>query len=234
MIWKIPEMWKGGECWIIGGGPSVPRMFGVPESVIESVQNKVATLGAYSPYLSALHDKHVIGVNTAYLYGDWVDVVVFGDSQFYLEHAKRLLNFKGIKVSSHPRVHSRHPGIYHIKFTPLDTSHPVGLTDKRGHVSWNKHSGSGAINLAYHFGAKRIYLLGFDMKLDVNGKSHSHAEYFREGLPKFGKNLPYDRHLAAYPKIAADAERLGLEIINVNDDSAITQFPIVTNIKEVL
>lgn len=229
MVWKVPEMWKGGECWILGGGPSVPRIFGVPVEIIEKVQYRELGIDAYSPYLSALHNKHIIGVNTAYLIGDWVDIVFFGDAQFYLEHKKRLIEFRGLKVSCHPRTHSRSgdPTIHNIKFTPMDTRHPDGLTDRLGHVCWNKHSGSGAINLGYHLGVKRIYLLGFDMKLDVNGKSHNHAEYFEEGMPKFGKNLPFKRHLMYYDKIAEDAKNLGIEIINVNDDSAITQFPMV-------
>ena len=35
--WFVPRMWNDGECWILGGGSSLPRQFGVPESVIEKV-----------------------------------------------------------------------------------------------------------------------------------------------------------------------------------------------------
>jgi len=221
-------MWKGGECWVIGGGPSVPRLFGVPDEIVKAVHRKELGIDAYSPYLSAIHDKHIIGVNTAYMLGDWVDVVTFGDIQFYLEHAQRLLNFRNIKVSIHERACSGQPGCHHIKYVPQDTQQPTGLTDRKYFVSWNKHSGAGAINLALHFGCKRVYLLGFDMKLDMNGKSHSHAEYFRDGFPKYGKNLPYAKHLSMYPHIARDAKRHGMEILNVNDDSAIQDLPMVS------
>jgi hypothetical protein len=226
MRWIVPDMWKDGECWIIGGGPSVPRMFGVPESTIQDVYKKRQTLAAYSPYLSALHDKHVIGVNTAYQLGDWVDIALFGDIQFYLDHSSRLLKFRNLKVSCHPRVHNGKPGVYHVKYLEQDRTKVKGLSSRVGHVGWNKHSGAVAINLAYHLGVKRVYLLGFDMRLDINGKSHSHAEYQQEGFPRNKHRVPFSGHLKAYPFIAKDAAKLKLEIINVNDNSAITQFPI--------
>jgi hypothetical protein len=227
MKWEIPNMWEDGECWIIGGGSSVPRMFGVPEDIIQDVYKKRRTLEAYSPYLSALHDKHVIGVNTAYQYGNWVDITVFGDINFYLEHTMKLLDFKNLKVSCHPRVRKGHPGVYHIKYIAQDSQKTKGLTTRKGYTAWNKHTGAVAINLAYHLGVKRVYLLGFDMQLDTNGKAHSHAEYHQEGLPIHKNRLPYDSHLSHYPYIARDAESMGLEIINVNDNTAITQFPVV-------
>ena len=227
MRWNVPDMWKDGECWIIGGGPSVPRMFGVPESTIQDVYKKRQAIAAYSPYLSALHDKHIIGVNTAYQLGNWVDIVLFGDVAFYLEHASRLLDFKNLKVCCHPRVQNGKPGVHHVKYLQQDRTKERGLSSRVGHIGWNKHSGAVAINLAYHLGVKRVYLLGFDMKLNADGKSHSHAEYHQEGLPKHRQRTPFSAHLVMYPHIAKDAQKLKLEIINVNDDSAITQFPIV-------
>ena len=220
-------MWEDGECWVIGGGSSVPRMFGVPADIIQDVYKKRKTIEAYSPYLSAIHDKHIIGVNTAYQLGSWVDIMIFGDKQFYLEHAMRLLEFKNLKVSSHSRIRNGRPGVYHVKYIAQDRQRVTGLSSTPNHVSWNKHTGATAINLAYHLGVKRVYLLGFDMKLDVNGKAHSHAEYHQEGFPIHGKRVPYTTHLATYPDIARDAKAYGLEIINVNDNTAITEFPVV-------
>ena len=73
MIWSVPRMWEEGDVWILGGGPSVPRQFGIPEKVVQDVINGISPPSVYSPYMKALHDKHVIGINVAYLIGNWID-----------------------------------------------------------------------------------------------------------------------------------------------------------------
>ena len=47
---------------------------------------------------------------------------------------------------------------------------------KRG-LRVNGNSGAGAINLAYHFGARRILLVGMDMKPGPNGEKHWHPDH---------------------------------------------------------
>ena len=74
-LWQVPKMWEGGECWIIGGGPSMPLQFGVPEDVVRGVLAGQLPFSTYSPFLSPIHDKHVIGINAAFLLGPWLDVI---------------------------------------------------------------------------------------------------------------------------------------------------------------
>ena len=88
MNWQVPRMWEGGDVWIIGGGPSITKEFGIPDNIVQGVFKKELPLSAYSPYMSFLHDKHVIGVNVAYLLGDWVDMVFFGDKGFFICEGK--------------------------------------------------------------------------------------------------------------------------------------------------
>jgi hypothetical protein len=72
MIWQVPRIWEGGDVWIIGGGPSITKEFNIPDEVVQSVLKKQSPLSVYSPYMSFLHDKHVIGINVAYMLGDWI------------------------------------------------------------------------------------------------------------------------------------------------------------------
>lgn len=225
MDWEVPKMWEGGECWIIGGGPSMPRLFGVPEEIIEAVKNRQQPMSAYSPYLSAIHDRHVIGVNAAFLLGDWVDVMVFGDGPFYVKNKDDINKFKKIKVSVNPSVEPGKKGVFYIKHLTRDGGHPYGISTRPGMVSWNKHTGGAAINLAYHFGVKRVLLLGFDMKNDTDGSSHWHGQYRLPGKPGEKQRMPFDKHLQSFRPIANDAKRYGLEILNVNPDSAIRELP---------
>jgi len=224
-MWSIPKMWEGGECWIIGGGPSMPREFGVPEDVIKGVQEDELPMSAYSPFLSAIHDKHVIGVNAAYLIGDWLDIIFFGDAGFYWENRRRLAKYGKIQASCNPNLNNNRK-VINVKFTPRDGKYPYGISKRPNRVSWNDNTGACAINLAYHLGVKRVYLLGFDMQNDPRGYSHFHVHYSRLKNGKKGGVKPqrFAKHLSAFPAIVKDAKRLNLEVINVSPESKIEGF----------
>jgi len=232
MNWQVPRIWDEGDVWIIGGGPSVPRQFGIPDEVIQSVVKGQKPPSTYSPYMSFLHDKHVIGINVAYFLGDWIDMIFFGDSQFFTRHQMGLAKFPGLKVSCHPSI-AKHSW---IKYLPRDIKHPRGISESSKMVSWNQNSGSAAIGVAAHAGAKRIMLLGFDMCLSPDANQHWHDLYGRN-VNKNDKNrqrhMPFQRHLRGFAEIAKDAKRMGIEIVNVCPESAIPQFR-KTSMKEFL
>jgi hypothetical protein len=215
-------MWAGGDVWILGGGPSVPKQFSIPESLVHAVVAGTSPPSVYSPYMSFLHDKHVIGINVAYYIGDWIDMVFFGDGSFFTKHKDNLARFPGLKVSCDPNCNK----IPWIKYLVRDTSHPKGISIKAGAVSWNCNSGSAAISVAVQAGAKRIILLGFDMSLD-NNIQHWHNMYGKPTDPKTVSKslLTFASHLSGFPVIAQDAKRLGVEIINASPNSTIPQFP---------
>jgi hypothetical protein len=228
MIWQVPHMWEEGDVWILGGGPSVPVQFGIPDEVVQKVINGTSPASVYSPYMHSLHNKHVIGINVAYLIGNWIDIVFFGDVGFFLNHQQGLADFPSLKVTCHPRG-DRYDW---IKYLAKDTSHTKGISSNPKMVSWNGNSGAAAISLAVHTGAKRIILLGFDMKLNESNMQHWHNLYNKgERLNK--KKLPFERHLRGFSAIAADAKRMGVEILNASPGSEIKEFPKYT-VKELL
>jgi len=229
MNWIIPKIWNGGDVWILGGGPSVPKQFGIPEAVIKSVTDGTSTPNVYSQYMQKLHKKHVIGINKAYTIGEWMDIIFFGDDSFFLKNQKGLAEYSGMKVSCHPIVQR----VDYVKFVQRDPEKTRGISKDPGKVSWNYNSGGAAISLAAQAGAKRIFLLGFDMQLQ-NGNMHWHNLYNRKIDPKNNKTpLPFDKHLAGFKYIAKDAKAMGIEIINICPESAIQEFPKV-NLSDVL
>jgi len=227
MIWKVPKIWQNGDVYILGGGSSVTRQFNIPDKIIQDVVNKVSKPDVYSPYMSFLHDKHVIGINVAYLIGNWIDICFFGDVSFLTRESTRLAEFPGLKVSCHPVVENYD----WIKYLPRDRR-PRGISNNPHTVCWNCNSGSAAISLAVNAGAKRIILLGFDMKLNNNGDQHWHDEYNRRGKIDIRK-IPFNKHLMGFPAISMDAKRMGVEILNASDDTEIKNFPII-NIKDLM
>ena len=194
--WIPPKIWENGTAYIIGGGPGVKAVD-----------------------LSLIHDKHVIGVNNAYLLGDWVDVGWFGDKKWLLWHRNSWKKSPCIKAScNHDREVLKHDSGW-IHF--MSRGKAAGIETAPGSIAWNRCSGSSAINLAYHLGATRIVLIGFDMH-DVDGKKNFHKDHKDNG------NAPYKKFLGCYGDIAKDAVELGVEIINATPDSALRHFPYFT------
>ena len=225
MRWNIPRIWEGGDVFIIGGGPSVPFQFGVPEDVYQDVAVGKRLPSAYSKFMKSLHGKHVVGVNNAYLIGLWIDVAFFGDHSWYLVHRMRLAKFPNLKVTCNPRFDGKTSRNDRVKFVARDREKRFGISPDPSKVAWNNNSGAAAINLAVHLGAKRIVLLGFDMK--GNGAyTHWHGSHHRNEKDATRiKSPPFRRHLKGFPTIARDAKKMGVEILNASPDSAIDVFP---------
>jgi hypothetical protein len=170
----------------------------------------------------------------AFALGDWIDMMVFGDGGFYYKNKAALNQYPRIRISVNPNIR-RKPDVVGVKHVPRDGRTPLGISKRPGFVSWNRHTGGAAINLAYHLGVERIFLLGFDMNLGKGYSQHWHSAYnsaARKG-PKDARRLPFKRHLQSFPAIARDAQELGIEILNVSKTSAIKEFKKIT-LKEAL
>lgn len=100
----------------------------------------------------------------------------------------------------------------------------TGLCDNG--LCWNGHTGAAAINLALLCGAKRLYLLGFDMKAE----DQKNPDWYRQDH-EWDKNNPavdarFDNWLGTFPAVERDRESMfpAAQIINVNDNSALDTF----------
>lgn len=223
--WKVPQMWTG-DCWIIGGGPSMSQQFGIPSGIISQVREGKLPYSTYGSYLTPLHSKNVIGTNIAFMLGEWVSALYFCDSKFFRIYKDSILAFRNLKVTCVSHLDTNlQPYTRNIKRVKRD--YKSGLSDRPDTICWNHNSGAAAINLAVLAGAKRILLLGFDMKSEGDN-SHWHNAY---GI-KTPRNA-FNRFLKHFPAIAADAKKMKVEILNVCPDSLLDVFPRVS-LKEVL
>lgn len=227
MDWVIPRMWENAEVWILGGGSSVPFQFGVPEQLVNQVIKGTVLPSVYSPYMEAIHNKHVIAINAAYLIGNWMSMIFFGDKMWFLENEEKLAKHPAVKVACHPNV--RHiTWVKHLERVD-ERVKPYGLSLNSHSVVWNGNSGAAAISVAAAAGAKRIILVGFDMFYTKSGNVHWHDLYDQSRWTKEQRLLIADsafkKHLMGFPEIAIDARIRGIEIINASPDSTITAFP---------
>jgi hypothetical protein len=221
-MWQVPKMWEGERCWILGGGVSLPKQLGVPDHIIDQVTSGELSPYVYAPWLEVLRNEHVIGVNMAYVLGDVVDVLLFGDVTFFRRFHQGIRAFQNEKVSV-ARLGRLFPEAQlGIKILKKDLRQGINIRQDEV-IRWNSHSGGAAINLAALFGVKEIYLLGFDMQADEKGRTHWHHQYTTATKPSLFKSFQ-----RSFQFIARDAKKLGIKIVNVNPDSAITQFPKVS------
>jgi len=194
-LWTVPKLWPDGECFILGGGPSLAQVD-----------------------IERLRGSRVIAVNNAYQLADWIDVLFYGDCRWLSSHERRLQYFPGLKVTVCPS-HVHKPFVRVVE----RRNSPQGLQPQPHRLAWNLSSGACAVNLAVHFGVRRIILLGYDMR-KIDGNNNWHTTHPTAGIPKHD---PYTRFLRPWPFIARDAKQMGVEIINATPGSALGEFPIV-------
>jgi len=161
----------------------------------------------------------VIAINDAWRLAPWADVLYGCDWRWWVKHGG-VPGFAGIKVSlSNSRGHlDEYPEIRLLENTGVDRLEPRPNGLRTGH-----NGGFQAINLAVHFGARRILLLGYDMKAGDGGRTHwfgDHADWPTRPTIYATAMLPHFAGLAAALRDA------GVEAINCTPDSALTVFPI--------
>jgi hypothetical protein len=98
----------------------------------------------------------------------------------------------------------------------------------QGTINVGGNAGTGAINLAVLFGARRILLVGFDMKPGPQGEKHWHADH---PAPLVQVQL-FEEWMHKMKPLARDLTKAGIEVINCTPESALTLFPMGDLAKE--
>jgi hypothetical protein len=148
-VWKPDtNSWTGQDVFILGGGPSLQGFD-----------------------FQCLVDELVIGCNDAYKFGPLVcDVCVFGDYKWFELHRKGIEKYTkegGLLVTNCPQLVNTH-----LPWLKQMGREALGL--HKDALGWNSNTGSSALNLALILGAKRVFLLGFDLGKSPDGKSNWH------------------------------------------------------------
>lgn len=163
-----------------------------------------------------LRGEPCIAITRSFERAPWADVLYFTDARFWEWYHAELSTWKGniVTAAKPARIHPTFPRMEFYKLTMAR-----GLDLRPNCLRHGNSSGYAAINLAVHLGAKRIYLLGYDMKFK-DGKSHHHGGHpVRNTETVFTKMLPF------FPSIVEPLKKHGIEVLNANPDSAIECFP---------
>ncbi len=191
----VPKKFPGETIYIIGGGPSL-KGFNFKE----------------------LSGCRTIAINKALLYHTEADVLYWTDGRFYTWFKNEVDSYKGLKFALKPG------SLYTNDIKILRKGKPYGLEEDPQTLSHGFNSGYAAINLAYHLGAKRIILLGFDMTNDGN------QTHFHDGYPTraAGNRIYEDKFLPGFKQLSSEIKNKGIDIYNASPHSRLKDFPIIT------
>lgn len=184
---SVPRLWPGETVVCVGTGPSLTQ------ADVDLCRGRA----------------RVIVVNNAYQLAPWADVLYAADEKWWTWN-KGAPTFAGLKYTIAPKRRTW-PGVVALRNTGQQglESNPEGLRT-------GLNSGYQAINLAVHFGASRVLLLGYDMTGDHYFGSHPDKT-----------RPPFAPCLRAFATLPASLAVAGVEVVNVTRRTALTVFPCV-------
>jgi hypothetical protein len=193
--YKCAPEWAGDTAYIIAGGPSVQH-----------------------EDLSVLKGRRVIVVNSSYEAHPEADVCFFGDVRWWEEHRHRqpMIRFKGRLFTASQQASG-------YRLNKLRRVYPPpGLADQPDALATQRTSLHGAMNLAVHFGVKRIVLIGADMGRGPGGQTHHHGPHKWSNKPG---NETWDIQMAQFITIVDPLELREIEVLNTSMKSRIDWWP---------
>lgn len=203
-IWSVPREWPAGtRCFVLCGGESVRAQMAIIPTL----------LGRF------------IAVKEGVLLRPNADCLMLGGERTD-DLAKPLIpRFTGtymvVRGKSTPSMPA---AVKRVTRTKIHTA----LCDLPTHVA-GYDTGTSAINMAYHFGATEIVLLGYDMTggrwfTGVPGFFPKHPERtWVHPLPQIPEDH-FRTHMRPLPEFAQDAARKGIKIWNASPISRVTCF----------
>lgn len=120
--------------------------------------------------------------------------------------------FRGVKYSLE---YSGYPDVFQLHNSGSD-----GIDLDWPNIKTGCNGGYQAINLAVHFGCRRIILIGYDMQ-HTGGKSHWHGDH-PQGLNNAQR---VESWIPFYDDLAVELKKIGVEVINCTIETALKCFP---------
>jgi hypothetical protein len=211
--WSVPHEWEGETAFLVGGGPS---LIGFDPARLAGLGRVIAINRMVLPF------QAWPGLPTA-------DVMYFCDASFWHRDGAAIRAFyRGPRIVTLARL-PNDPDLLRL------TRHArLGLSSDPRQLCHGANSGYQAINLAYLFGAARIVLLGFDLKVSVStGRTHAHGGYLPPNH-SINDRLVYQGevshqlgqvHLPKFATLQDPLALAGVEVINASPHSALDVWP---------
>jgi hypothetical protein len=167
----------------------------------------------------------IIAINDAYLKAPWADVLYFCDLPWWRKNQHEVREvFRGRRIVT---MINFIPGVHTLRCTGEE-----GLDTDPGALRSGLNGGFQAIHLAYHFGAKRIVLLGYDMRAVLPvGRESQNENKLVHWRPRTGDNAARQEHLMRtrmlpkFNSLTAPLAAAGVQVVNCTPGSALRVWP---------
>ena len=205
---RVETDWIGKSVFIVGGGPSLSNY----------------SFSDLDPYRDG---NIVLGVNdSAFIPDVGADAFFTLDYQYQRRRMMSIVRFGGEKYAAIPSHFSSDHRILHMHYLKRVHLRGGGFAEETGYgIESSGPSGFGAMNLAYLKGAKRIFLLGFDLNPEPK-EQHWHRGY--DWRNNSHENSKYENWARWFETACFQLRQRGIHVYNCNPDSRIVCFPKIT------
>lgn len=186
--------WRGQTAVIVAGGPTAK------DAPLDDMKGKC----------------RCIAVNEGYRLAGWADVLYGCDGRWW-QVRQGVKGFVGLKISQDLRAVRQFKDIRKVDVVHKDEI----LVERKGQIGSGGNSGFQAINLAVQFGATRIVLVGFDMRIDRG--IHWHGPHPNHLNNPRATNV--ERWRRAIDGAAGQLMALGVIVVNASQVSELTGYP---------
>jgi len=155
----------------------------------------------------------VIAINMSYQRAPWADVLYACDGRWW---SGNVTAAKKVFHGEHWTQDEKAANGYGLNYIKSDRGE--GLNRKPGVINQGLNSGFQSINLAYHWGVRRIVLLGYDMSHEGK-RTHWHPPHQHD------VQTPFDRCIKHFQAIARDLANDGVVVVNCTRRTALKCWP---------
>lgn len=187
--WCVPKEWDGGVCFVLCSGESI---------------------GPQAETIKKLRGRFIAVKHGVFLRPD-ADVLFLACDGPYALWAPLLRAFNGTHKVARSKTYQEfeEAGVKRVTRAKDHTT----LCELRDHVS-GRDLGTSAINLAYHFGATEIVMLGYDM----------HGGHYCQHPLQYPPQSHFRNHVEFLHELNTDASNKGVRIVNCSPGSKVTAF----------
>lgn len=168
-----------------------------------------------------LASRNVIAINRAHEFLPFARVLWWTDARYWRRAARSLIDHDAPwKATGNLEYHKRELPLMDVQqylFTGAD-----GFDENPEHLRHGWNSAYAATHLAVHLGARRIVLLGVDLRHDGTPAGRNFHSGYGVGPPP---DDTMEKWKASFSTLAPILAAKGVEVINGSPDSALTIWP---------